>query len=71
LAWDQSAIAGSDHEFGGKGHPDTGADFWGAPDIDHTKDFVREGLTGWLRWLREEVGFEGWRFDYAKGYGSR
>ena len=25
----------------------------------------------WLNWLRLSVGFEGWRFDFVKGYHPR
>ena len=24
--------------------------------------------TGWLKFLRTSIGFDGWRFDYVKGY---
>lgn len=70
LAWGPWAITGGDHKFGGQGNHDTGADFWGAPDIDHNNHGVREGITHWLRWLREEVGFESFRFDFVKGFGA-
>jgi alpha-amylase len=29
---------------------------------------VREGLTEWLLYLRRSIGFDGWRFDYVRGY---
>ena len=29
---------------------------------------MREDLKTWLKWLREDVGFRGWRFDFVKGY---
>eukprot|EP00879_Flechtneria_rotunda_P030447 GHRR01033080.1.p1 GENE.GHRR01033080.1~~GHRR01033080.1.p1 ORF type:complete len:219 (+),score=42.37 GHRR01033080.1:447-1103(+) len=66
IDWGQWAITGNDHEFGGQGNPDTGDDFWGAPDLDHTNSHLREALTHWLQHLRENVGFTGWRFDFAK-----
>ena len=28
---------------------------------------VRQDLSEWLKWLRS-VGYDGWRFDYVKGY---
>jgi hypothetical protein len=33
-----------------------------APDQD---------IKHWLSWLRRDVGFDGWRFDFVKGYGGR
>jgi len=29
---------------------------------------VRNDLKEWLAWLRQDVGFRGWRFDFVKGY---
>ena len=38
------AITSDDPEFGGQGNPDTGADFWAAPDLDHANPKLREAL---------------------------
>lgn len=37
-------------------------------DLDHHNPQLRESLTDWLRWLHTEFGFEGWRFDFVRGY---
>ena len=29
---------------------------------------LRQDLCEWLRWLQKRVGFNGWRFDFVKGY---
>ena len=29
-----------------------------------------QDLKEWLTWLRHDVGFDGWRFDFVKGYGG-
>eukprot|EP00775_Hariotina_reticulata_P005433 gene5433-5666_t len=71
IDWGQWAITGDDHEFGGQGNKDTGDDFWGAPDLDHLNPHLREALTHWLQHLRDNIGFQGWRFDFARGYAAR
>lgn len=64
--WRKWALVRGD--YGGTGAPDSGADFAAAPDIDHTQAKVRDDLSEWLRWMKDEVGFEGVRFDFTKGY---
>ncbi len=66
--WEQWAIVAGDT--GGQGANDTGGDFGAAPDVDHTNERVRQDIIDWLNWLKSEVGFDGWRFDYTKGYGG-
>ena len=29
-----------------------------------------QDLKEWLSWLRRDVGFDGWRIGFVKGYGS-
>jgi alpha-amylase len=67
LAWDESAICQGNPAFGGTGARNTGEPYPAAPNIDHTNPKVRASLTEWLLWMRM-VGFDGWRFDYVKGY---
>lgn len=38
----------------------------GAPDLDHTNPHLREALVHWMQHLRDNVGYRGWRFDFAK-----
>ena len=51
-----------------KGNPKTGVIFEGAPNLDHTQEFVRNDLKNWMQWLRYDLGFSDFRFDFAKGY---
>lgn len=50
-----------------QGNKSTGENFDGVPNIDHTQSFVRKDITKWLIWLRKDVGFQDFRFDFAKG----
>ena len=68
LAWDQSAICSGNPAFGGTGNPKTGEDYGPAPNIDHRNESIRNDIKEWLNWLRDEIGFRGWRFDFVKGY---
>jgi hypothetical protein len=68
LDWDATAICGDDHEYGGRGNPSTGDRFHAAPNIDHSQNFVRDGIVEWLTWLRSDVGIDGYRLDFAKGF---
>jgi alpha-amylase len=68
IDWGPWAITGNDPQFGGKGRDDSGENFGPSPDLDHRNEEVRGGLVDWLRWLRDYLGFEGLRLDYAKGF---
>lgn len=70
IDWGKWAITGDDPVFQGTGNPDTGDDYGPAPDLDHANTDLRAALKEWLGWLQHEIGFEGWRFDYVKGYAA-
>jgi len=68
MAWDQRAITTDNPEYGGQGNGGTGEDYGPAPNIDHTQDWVRGDIKNWLHWMKNDIGFGGWRFDFVKGY---
>mmetsp|Transcript_16212 Transcript_16212/g.38421 ORF Transcript_16212/g.38421 Transcript_16212/m.38421 type:complete len:378 (-) Transcript_16212:11-1144(-) len=68
IDWDKWAITSDDPKFNGTGNPDSGADFEGAPDLDHHNPELRAALKDWLNWLHRDIGFCGWRLDFVKGY---
>jgi len=68
--WGADAVCGDDEWAGALGAPDTGAGFNAGRDVDHTKPYVRDSIIDWMDWLRSTVGYDGWRYDYTKGYGG-
>eukprot|EP00249_Psilotum_nudum_P022030 c28345_g1_i3 orf=72-1013(-) len=65
VPWDERAVTS---DTGGHGNPSTGEAFSGVSNIDHTQEFVRNDLKKWLKWIRDDIGFDDFRFDFAKGY---
>ncbi len=52
------------------GAPDTGEDFNGSRDLDHTSTTVRNAIKGYLQFLKNEMGYSGWRYDMTKGFSA-
>ena len=52
----------------GQGAPDTGMGVGYARDIDHTKPYVQQSLIQWMSWMKNTIGYDGWRYDFAMGY---
>ena len=44
--------------------------FGGMPDLCHRNPHVYTELLEYARWLIEEIGFDGFRYDCVKGYGG-
>lgn len=68
LNWDDRAIVADDPHFQGRGNKSSGDNFHAAPNIDHSQDFVRKDLKEWLGWLRKDIGYDGWRLDFVRGF---
>lgn len=49
---------------------DTGDNFDGCRDLDHTNPAVQEAVKAYLDFLKNDLGFAGWRYDMVKGYGA-
>ena len=39
-----------------------------ARDWAHAKPEVQEMMKAYLKWMKDVVGFDGWRYDYAQGF---
>lgn len=47
---------------------DTGEKYAAARDLDHENVYVRNAVKAYLKWMKHEMKFDGWRFDVAKGF---
>jgi len=52
------------------GAPDTGENFIGSRDLDHLSTIVRDNVKGYMQFLKNEMGYSGWRYDMTKGYSA-
>lgn len=53
------------------GAKDTGDDFNGGRDLDHTSANVQENCKAYTKFLLDYMGYTGFRYDMAKGYGAQ
>lgn len=49
-------------------YDDEGQGDFGCRDLDHRDPLVQNDTKIFLRWLKNTVGFDGWRYDMVKGY---
>lgn len=50
---------------------DEGTDFGGCRDIDHKSENVQKVIKAYLKYLKDDLGYTGFRYDMVKGfYGS-
>lgn len=77
-AWGTWSIVNDDECNCGTGNSDfwpgslkadgSGGGFSAARDLDHTNNGVRQGIKDWMNWLKNDIGFDGWRYDFVHGY---
>ncbi|MCM1033020.1 MAG: alpha-amylase family glycosyl hydrolase [Odoribacter sp.] len=53
------------------GARDTGENFDGARDLDHTNANVQNAVKNYCKFLIDELGYEGFRYDMVKGYSGQ
>lgn len=52
------------------GNYDTGDNFGGCRDLDHTNQNVQDNIKDYCKFLLEDLGYAGFRYDMVKGYGG-
>ena len=73
LTWSMADICSNDeaasHENDNPtGAYDTGDNFDGARDLDHTSENVQQNVKWYLNFLLKDLGYAGFRYDMVKGY---
>ncbi len=53
------------------GANDTGENWGGARDLDHTSEYVQADCKAYMNWLKGEYGYDGWRYDFCKGFDGK
>jgi alpha-amylase len=77
LNWSLADICNNDNGgyvrtmFDVTGAGDTGDDFDGCRDLDHTGANVQQNVKTYLDYLQKELGYAGFRYDMVKGYGPQ
>lgn len=77
ITWDNTNYSGicKTDECNKNGYPttganDTGDDFPGYRDLDHTNSTVQQNVKTYLDYLIKELGYAGFRYDMVKGYSA-
>lgn len=52
------------------GNADDGENWEGARDWSHDMPKVQEMFKAYLQWLRNEIGYDGWRYDKGDGFNN-
>ena len=53
------------------GANDTGEDWGGMRDLDHTSKNVQDNVIAYLNFLKNDLGYTGFRYDMTKGYAAK
>lgn len=64
-------ICSTDEWGRGTGNRDTGEDLNGARDLDHTNANVQNNCKNYCKFLLEDLGYAGFRYDMVKGYSAQ
>ena len=59
---------GTQYSSDGSARNDEGDNFDGCRDLDHTNATVQDNIKAYLSFLKQELGYVGYRYDMVKGY---
>ena len=72
MTWSLADICRTDEcvaaGYAATGAADEGEDFDGSRDLDHTSANVQKNVKTYQRFLLDELGYDGFRYDMCKGY---
>ena len=75
ITWSLADICKNDeaasHGYKPTGANDTGENFDGSRDLDHTSANVQKNVKIYLDFLLNDLGYAGFRYDMVKGYGAQ
>ena len=54
-----------------RGPEDTGENDGGCRDLDHTNPYVQNWAKTYVRWMREKMQYDGFRYDMTRGYAGQ
>lgn len=54
-----------------RGADDTGSNFDGARDLDHTSEYVQNWAKGYTQWILDVMNYDGFRYDMTLGFHGR
>lgn len=60
-----------DNGYKPSGAADTGDPWDGARDLDHTSNNVQTNVAAYLDFLKNDLGYTGFRYDFVKGYAAK
>ena len=72
MSWSLADICRTDEcvaaGYAATGAADEGEDFDGSRDLDHTSANVQKNVKTYQKYLMEELGYDGFRYDMCKGF---
>ena len=68
ISWDKYDVCSDDESGQGAGNPDCGGRGQWARDIDHHSPATRAKVLKFLDFLKNDLGYVGFRYDYAMGF---
>jgi len=62
------AVVSGDECGCGSGAGDSGQGYGAGRDLDHSWTVTQSTVETWMNWLKNTIGYDGWRYDFVLGY---